>query len=97
MDSVKTTMTAPPSNDIASNAVHGAAENSHGVQVGENDWLGAEKREWVYPAGPSGGVTEAIHDVEVRDTWRALEDLEGEQTRRFIAAQNEVSSAELRP
>jgi len=88
-------MTAPDAlaTDVTAGTVEGqeARDTSSGLRIGREAWLGAERREWEYPAGPPGGVTETIHGVEVRDTWRALEDLGSEETRRFVVAQNAVS------
>ena len=71
-----------------------ATAASRGFRVGEEDWRGGSRKKWTYPAGPSGGITETIHGVEVVDTWRALEDLESDQTKEFIIAQNQVRRAE---
>ena len=50
--------------------------------------------DWTYPTGPSrGGVNELVHGVDVNDPWRDLENLESDETQRFIKEQNDVSFA----
>ena len=48
-----------------------------------------------YPDSPRMELVETLHGVEVADPYRWLEELDSEQTRQWIAAQNEVSFAYL--
>jgi len=48
-----------------------------------------------YPNSHPTTLTEKIHGIEVSDPYRWLEDLNSEQTRKWIAAQNEITEAYL--
>jgi prolyl oligopeptidase len=48
-----------------------------------------------YPLSPTVDQTDILHGVHVRDPYRWLEELDSEQTRQWIAAENEVTQAYL--
>ncbi|HEX6904939.1 MAG TPA: prolyl oligopeptidase family serine peptidase [Thermoanaerobaculia bacterium] len=54
----------------------------------------AEKR-FVYPESHRGTQVDEFHGVKVEDPYRWLEDLDSEETRAWVAAQNKVTSAYL--
>ncbi len=54
----------------------------------------AEKR-FVYPESRRGTQVDELHGVKVEDPYRWLEDLDSEETRTWVAAQNKVTSAYL--
>lgn len=46
-----------------------------------------------YPPAKRGPVVETLHGQEIADPYRWLEEIDSEETRAFVAAQNDVSSA----
>jgi len=48
-----------------------------------------------YPAAPAGDVVDTLHGVEVPDPYRWLEDTDSEAARRWIEAENDVTSSYL--
>ncbi len=51
--------------------------------------------ELVYPPAPSTGIVDELHGVRVPDPYRPLEDLDAEETRRWIEAENALTEGYL--
>lgn len=49
------------------------------------------KKRFEYPPSPRGDTVDTLHGVEVPDPYRWLEDIDSEQTKEWIAAQNRVT------
>ncbi|ODN82203.1 hypothetical protein, variant 1 [Cryptococcus amylolentus CBS 6039] len=70
--------------------------SASGFTVKPEDWTRSPSSTVQYPHPPqAGGITETIFGIEVKDPWRALEDLESDETKAFVKAQNELSIPRL--